>query len=46
VQWRDRPGTGGIPGGTADATHFEQAFSEDGGKTWEVDSSADATRVR
>jgi hypothetical protein len=28
-----------------DACHFEQAFSQDGGKTWEVNWIADDTRV-
>jgi hypothetical protein len=28
-----------------DACHFEQAFSEDGGKTWEINWIADDTRV-
>jgi hypothetical protein len=31
---------------SADACHFEQAFSDDGGKTWEVNWIADDTRVR
>jgi hypothetical protein len=35
-----------ISGVTGDAAHFEQAFSEDGGKTWEVNWIADDTRVR
>ena len=30
---------------TPNACHFEQAFSEDGGKTWEVNWIADDTRV-
>jgi hypothetical protein len=30
----------------ADACHFEQAFSDDGGKTWEVNWIADDTRVK
>ena len=30
---------------TADSYHFEQAFSDDGGKTWEVNWIADDTRV-
>lgn len=30
---------------TRDSCHFEQAFSEDGGKTWEVNWIADDTRV-
>ncbi|HMJ07880.1 MAG TPA: hypothetical protein VK468_02675, partial [Pyrinomonadaceae bacterium] len=29
----------------ADTCHFEQAFSDDGGKTWEVNWIADDTRV-
>lgn len=29
---------------TADSCHFEQAFSDDGGKTWEVNWIADDTR--
>lgn len=28
-----------------DACHFEQAFSEDGGKTWEINWIADDTRI-
>lgn len=35
-----------ISGLTADAAHFEQAFSEDGGKTWEANWIADDTRLR
>jgi hypothetical protein len=31
---------------TADSCHFEQAFSEDGGKTWEVNWIATDTRVK
>jgi hypothetical protein len=31
---------------TADSCHFEQAFSDDGGKTWEVNWIATDTRVR
>jgi len=31
---------------TADACHFEQAFSDDGGKTWEVNWIATDTRVK
>jgi hypothetical protein len=31
---------------TANSCHFEQAFSEDGGKTWEVNWVADDTRVK
>jgi hypothetical protein len=30
---------------TANSAHFEQAFSEDGGKTWEVNWITDQTRV-
>jgi hypothetical protein len=30
---------------TADSAHFEQAFSTDGGKTWEVNWITDQTRV-
>ena len=30
---------------TADSCHFEQAFSDDGGKTWEVNWIANDTRV-
>lgn len=30
----------------ADACHFEQSFSDDGGKTWEVNWIADDTRVK
>src|SRR5215212_2371558 len=30
---------------TASSVHFEQAFSDDGGKTWEVNWIADDTRV-
>ena len=30
----------------ADSAHFEQAFSDDGGKTWEVNWIADDTRMR
>lgn len=30
---------------TADSCHFEQAYSADGGKTWEVNWIADDTRV-
>jgi hypothetical protein len=32
--------------GSKDACHFEQAFSDDGGKTWEVNWIADDTRVK
>ena len=28
-----------------DSAHFEQAYSDDGGKTWEVNWIADDTRV-
>jgi hypothetical protein len=28
-----------------DKTHFEQAFSQDGGKTWEVNWVYDGTRI-
>ena len=31
---------------TANSCHFEQAFSIDGGKTWEVNWTADDTRVK
>ena len=31
---------------TPDSAHFEQAFSDDGGKTWEVNWITDQTRVR
>lgn len=31
---------------TADAIHFEQAFSNDGGQTWEVNWIADDVRVK
>lgn len=31
---------------TADSCHFEQAFSDDGGKTWEINWIADDTRVK
>ena len=31
---------------TANSCHFEQAFSEDGGKTWETNWIADDTRVK
>jgi hypothetical protein len=31
---------------TPDSCHFEQAFSDDGGKTWEVNWKATDTRVR
>jgi hypothetical protein len=31
---------------SADSYHFEQAFSDDGGKTWEVNWIADDTRIR
>ncbi|HET7437660.1 MAG TPA: hypothetical protein VFN10_23345 [Thermoanaerobaculia bacterium] len=31
---------------TANSCHFEQAFSNDGGKTWEVNWIADDTRVK
>ena len=31
---------------TADSCHFEQAFSDDGGKTWEVNWIANDTRVK
>src|SRR5262249_25714435 len=31
---------------TADSCHFEQAFSDDGGKTWEVNWIATDTRAR
>jgi len=31
---------------TANSCHFEQAFSADGGKTWEVNWIADDTRVK
>jgi hypothetical protein len=30
---------------TANSAHFEQAFSEDGGKSWEVNWIADDTRI-
>jgi hypothetical protein len=30
----------------ADSAHFEQAFSADGGKTWEVNWIADDTRIK
>jgi hypothetical protein len=29
-----------------DSCHFEQAFSDDGGKTWEINWIADDTRVK
>lgn len=32
-------------GATADAYHFEQAFSTDGGKSWETNFIADLTRI-
>lgn len=35
-----------ISGISADAAHFEQAFSVDGGKTWELNWIADDQRVR
>jgi hypothetical protein len=31
---------------TANSCHFEQAFSADGGKTWEVNWIADDTRLK
>lgn len=31
---------------TADSAHFEQSFSDDGGKTWETNWIADDTRVK
>ena len=31
---------------SADACHFEQSFSDDGGKTWEVNWIADDTRIK
>jgi hypothetical protein len=31
---------------TTDTPHFEQSFSEDGGKTWEVNWITDQTRVK
>lgn len=31
---------------TPDSCHFEQAFSDDGGKTWEVNWIADDTRIK
>lgn len=31
---------------TLDSAHFEQAFSDDGGKTWEVNWITDQTRVK
>ena len=34
-----------ISGITADSVHFEQAFSDDGGKTWEVNWIATDTRT-
>jgi hypothetical protein len=34
-----------ISGITANSAHFEQAFSEDGGKTWEVNWIATDTRI-
>jgi hypothetical protein len=30
---------------TPNAAHFEQSFSDDGGKTWEVNWIADQTRL-
>jgi len=35
-----------ISGITADTCHFEQAFSADGGKTWEVNFIVDEERVK
>jgi hypothetical protein len=34
-----------IYGITADSAHFEQAFSADGGKSWEVNWIATDTRI-
>ncbi|KAF1709501.1 hypothetical protein [Pseudoxanthomonas sacheonensis] len=34
-----------ISGVTADSCHFEQAYSADGGKTWEVNWIADDSRI-
>ena len=31
---------------SADSCHFEQAFSDDGGRTWEVNWIANDTRVK
>ncbi|HEX3395455.1 MAG TPA: hypothetical protein VHS76_02060, partial [Steroidobacteraceae bacterium] len=31
---------------TRNSAHFEQAFSDDGGKTWEVNWITDQTRVK
>jgi hypothetical protein len=31
---------------TPDSCHFEQAFSDDGGKTWEINWIADDKRVK
>jgi len=31
---------------TPDSCHFEQAFSDDGGKTWEINWIADDTRIK
>ena len=36
----------GVSDITADSCHFEQAFSDDGGKTWEVNWIAIDTRVK
>lgn len=35
-----------ISGITADSAHFEQSFSDDGGRTWETNWIADDTRVK
>ena len=31
---------------TTNSPHFEQSFSDDGGKTWEVNFITDQTRVK
>jgi hypothetical protein len=35
-----------IPYKDADTCHFEQAFSDDGGKTWEINWVATDTRIK
>jgi len=39
------PGSRGPPYTNTNTPHFEQSFSDDGGKTWEVNWITDQTRV-
>ena len=46
AQWKKHPGSIYLDQHDTDTPHFEQSFSDDGGKTWEVNWITDQTRVK